>query len=137
MVRVARPFGNFIRGCSFLNFARSMAAEEERRKDDFRNFLDCLAGKPNSQLITDEKAVRIRKVLSGNGDAENARFRFYIRSKGFSVVDLPVLGLSGVLCAPAPKVSSNILLLIHIRIHNIIHVIKLSLIQHVDYYRYG
>jgi hypothetical protein len=27
-----------------FNFARIMAAEEERRKDDFRNFLDCLAG---------------------------------------------------------------------------------------------
>ena len=86
-------------------------SDEEKRKDDFRQCLDSLTRKPNSQLITDEKAGRIRRVLSGNGDAESARFRFYVKSKGFAIVDLPILGLSRVLCAPASKVSSNLIVI--------------------------
>ena len=61
-------------------------SDEEKRKDDFCQCLDSLTRKPNSQLITDEKAGRIRRVLSGNGDAESARFRFYVKSKGFAIV---------------------------------------------------
>ena len=77
------------------------------RRDDRTTFVSFW---PNSQLITDAKAGRIRRVLSGDHDAETARFRFYVRSKRLSLVDLPlfsVIGLSLVLCAPAPKVSSK------------------------------
>ena len=86
-----------------------MAADEKKRKENFREFLDSLAERPNSQLLAEAKAKRIRKVLRGgpSARAETARFRFYVKSKGFSVVDLPLLALSGVLCAPAPKVSCN------------------------------
>lgn len=78
-------------------------SDEDRRRDKFRNFVDALAARPNSQLITDEKAERIRRVVKGGDDT--ARFRFYVRSKGFSNIDLPSLGLTDVLCVPASKVS--------------------------------
>ena len=90
-------------------YNRSMAADENKRKENFREYLDSLAERPNFQLITEAKAKRIRKVTRGgpSARAETAHFRFYVKSKGFSVVDLPLLGLSGVLCAPATKVSCN------------------------------
>ncbi|XP_062510190.1 uncharacterized protein LOC134186244 isoform X7 [Corticium candelabrum] len=55
--------------------------------------------------------MRIRRVLA-SGDGKHApvdspRFRFYVRSKGFAVIDLPVLGLKEVLCVPAPKGSET------------------------------
>ncbi|XP_062523627.1 uncharacterized protein LOC134198278 [Corticium candelabrum] len=58
-------------------------------RDSFREFLQTLSAKQNSQLITEEKAI------------------FYVRSKGFAVIDLPVLGLKEVLCVPAPKGSET------------------------------
>ena len=92
-----------------VRYNRSMPADENNRKANFHEFLDSLADRPNSKLLTEAKAKRIRMVLRGcpSARAETARFRFYVKSKGFSVVDLPLLGLSGILCAPAPKVSCN------------------------------
>jgi hypothetical protein len=82
----------------------------DRRRDSFREFLQALSTKPNSQLITEEKADRIRRVLAcddSSASVESSRFRFYVRSKGFRVIDLPVLGLQQVLCVPAPKGSET------------------------------
>ena len=80
----------------------------DHRRDSFREFLLTLSAKQNSQLISEEKAMRIRRVLA-SGDRKHARvdsprFRFYVRNKGFAVIDLPVLGMKEVLCVPAPKV---------------------------------
>ena len=80
----------------------------DHRRDSFREFLLTFSAKQNSQLISEEKAMRIRRVLA-SGDGKHARvdsprFRFYVRSKGFAVIDLPVLGMKEVLCVPAPKV---------------------------------
>ena len=44
-------------------YNRSMAADENKRKENFREFLDSLAERPNSQLIAEAKAKQIRKVL--------------------------------------------------------------------------
>ena len=82
-------------------------SDEHVRRDRFRDFLVEAELKPNSQLVSDEKALRIRRVLSCT-TSESPRFRFYIRSKGFALIDLPVLGLKDVLCVPAPKVRNYV-----------------------------
>ena len=85
-------------------------SDEHVRRDRFRDFLFEAELKPNSQLVSDEKALRIRRVLSCTTSeaVESPRFRFYVRSKGFALIDLPVLGLKDVLCVPAPKVRNYV-----------------------------
>lgn len=68
-------------------------SNDDRGRDSFREFVNALAEKPNSQLMTEEKVERIRRVVKGGDDIDTARFRFYVRSKGFSIIDLPLLGL--------------------------------------------
>ena len=76
----------------------------DRRRESFREFLLALEAKQNSQLISEEKANQIKRVLQSEGPADTPRFRFYVRRKGFKLIDLPTLGLKDVLCVPAPKV---------------------------------
>ena len=83
---------------------------DQLRRHRFRDFLVEAEIKPNSQLVSDEKALRIRRVLSFTTSeaVESPRFRFYVRSKGFALIDLPILGLKDVLCVPVPKVRNYV-----------------------------
>ena len=103
----ANPFASS--SCEIYEPARYLVLNmAEDRRDSFREFLQTLSAKQNSKLISEVKAIRIRRVLASR-DGKHARdysprFRFYVHSKRFVVIDLPVLGLKEVLCLPAPKV---------------------------------
>lgn len=76
-------------------------------EENFQKYLDDLLQKKSTNLITDEKANRIRTFLIQQSDGnktDSPRFRQYVKDKGFQIVTCEVLGLENELCVPAKEV---------------------------------
>ena len=58
---------------------------------------------PGSKTITRSKGVNIVSYLTGRSIDEDDHFRFWVKSRGFKVMDYPALGLQNILCVPAKK----------------------------------
>ena len=53
-------------------------------------------------MLTRSRGAEIVAYLSGDHAGEtSAHFKFWVKSRGFLLMDYPVLGLSNVLCLPA------------------------------------
>ena len=61
--------------------------------------------KTGSKVLTRSRGAEIVAYLSGDGGKTStsisAHFKFWVKSRGFWLMDYPVLGLSNVLCLPA------------------------------------
>lgn len=57
--------------------------------------------KTGSKVITRSRGEDIRAYLSGATEAKDAHFKFWVKSRGFRVMNFPALGLKDVLCLPA------------------------------------
>ena len=76
--------------------------------ENFQKCLDDLLQKKSTNLITDEKANRIRTLLMQQSDGnktDSPRFRQYVKDKGLQIVTCEVLGFENELCVPAKEVK--------------------------------
>ena len=83
-----------------------MSIEEQRQS--FETF--CLEryggenGCPKSKVITREKGDRVIKVLQNDPAAvHDVKFKFWVKQRGFSLMNYAPLGLKDVLCLPAKE----------------------------------
>ena len=80
-----------------------------KNEEEFDVFLSekFLTGKNSgSKTITKSKGEVIVKMLKG-GDGKDPKLKFWIKNKGFRLMDYPALGLKDVLCLPAKKTVSK------------------------------
>lgn len=66
--------------------------------------------KAGSKVITQAKGAQIVAFLNGDAAGQDAHFKFWVKSRGFRLMDYPTLGLKSVLCLPCPakkKVALN------------------------------
>ena len=66
-----------------------------------RTFVD--QKKNVSKVMTRSRGAEITAYLLGSKEADDVHFKFWIKSRGFCLMDYPVLGLKKVLCLPAKK----------------------------------
>ena len=59
--------------------------------------------KPGSKLITRAKGNKIVALLKGTCKDSDHHLKFWVKSRKFSLMSYPALGLSDVLCLPARK----------------------------------
>ena len=71
--------------------------------EDFiqKNFVE--KKKNGSKVITRGRGAQISEYLSGSRSVEDSHFKFWVKSRGFKLMDYPVLGLKNVLCLPVKK----------------------------------
>ena len=62
----------------------------------WKNFVE--TKKNGSKVITRSRGAEITAYLSGSKSVEDAHFKFWVKSRGFNLVEYPVLGLKNVLC---------------------------------------
>lgn len=63
--------------------------------------------KAGSKTITRSKGDRIVSFLTGRSTSEDAHFRFWVKSRGFKLMDYPALGLKDILCIPVKTKVRN------------------------------
>ena len=66
-----------------------------------RTFVD--QKKNGSKALARSRGAEITAYLSGSRDADDAHFKFWVKSGGFCLMDYPVLGLKKVVCLPAKR----------------------------------
>ena len=66
-----------------------------------RTFVD--HKKIGSKVMTRSRVAEISAYLLGSKEADDAHFKFWVKSRGFCLMDYLVLGLKKVLCLPAKK----------------------------------
>ena len=59
--------------------------------------------KTGSKILTRSRGEEVRLFLSGATGAKDAHFKFWVKSRGFRVLNFSALGLTNVLCLPAKK----------------------------------
>ena len=59
--------------------------------------------KKGSKVISREKGKKIVAYLSSGEDKDDPHFKFWVKSRGFRLLDYPALELRNVLCLPAKK----------------------------------
>ena len=102
-----------------LSSSRHTAVGHRQAFEKFvrENFLE--QRKAGSKVITKSRGDDIAAYLTGAGEMADAHFKFWVKSRGFRVMDYPALGLKSVLCLPAKtKVLVNLISLIANRILN-------------------
>ena len=57
--------------------------------------------KMGSKVLTRSRGAEIVAYLSRDSGKTSAHFKFWVKLRGFRLMDYPVLGLSNVLCLPA------------------------------------
>ena len=75
-------------------------------KATFQKFLvdAFLSGKTSgSKVISRSKGNKIVALLKGTCNESDAHLKFWVKSRKFSLMSYPALGLSDVLCLPAKK----------------------------------
>ena len=77
-------------------------------RNDFEEYLSSSfvqKKKSGSKVISRAKGEEIVAYLSAAGEdvKVDAHFKFWVKSRGFRLLDYPVLGLKNVLCLPAKK----------------------------------
>ena len=87
-----------------------MSIESQRKL--FDNYCDQRFGKDgqhSSKTITKAKGQRIVQMLRGDPATEQygAKFKFWVKQRGFQLVMYTPLGLKDVLCLPAKKKVSH------------------------------
>ena len=78
----------------------------DAQKDTFQTFLvdSFLSGKKRgSKVITRAKGNKIVALLKGTCNDSDHHLKFWVKSRKFSLMSYPALGLSDVLCLPARK----------------------------------
>jgi hypothetical protein len=63
--------------------------------------------KVGSKVLTRRQVEEVKAYLCGAAPAKDAHFKHWVRSRGFRLVDYPVLGLHNVVCLPA-KTKVNV-----------------------------
>lgn len=59
--------------------------------------------KEGSKVLSKARGAQIAAFLSGATAGHDAHFKFWVRSRGFRLMDYPALDLKNVLCLPAKK----------------------------------
>ena len=59
--------------------------------------------KNGSKVMARSRGAEITAHLSGSKESDDSHFKFWVKSRGFRLMDYPVLGLKKVLCLLAKK----------------------------------
>lgn len=77
---------------------------------NIQQYVETIAGSNNSKVLSKDKYDKIVSQLSGSANGDNsAKFRWWIKNKGFQLLNFPELSLNDVLCVPAKKQVTVIL----------------------------
>ena len=65
--------------------------------------------KNGSKVVRRSRGAEIIAYLSASRGVEDSHFKFWIKFRGFTLMDYPVFGLKNVLCLPAKKKVGSML----------------------------
>ncbi len=79
----------------------AMGHREAFEKFIQKTFLD--QKKAGSKVMTRSRGAEVTAFLTGATPAQDAHFKFWVKYRGFRLMEYPALGLKNVLCLPAKK----------------------------------